>query len=273
MTTFRSALRLACESARQPLQWPTTRGVLAGRWASADGVLVHARVSEPAAEGRPLVFVHGVGVSGRYHLPTPALLAEHNPVYVPDLPGFGLSERPKRLLGLAALADVLLDWLDAEGIDAPVLVANSVGCQVVVQAAITRPERIDALVLQGPTVDSAARSWSGQLARWLASSRHEGFPQLPLMVRDYLDAGIRRTLSTFSLALADRPEDKLPALQQPTLVVRGELDPICSKEWAERVVGLLPNGRSSVLGGVGHTANFSAPHALADEIRAFLHPL
>lgn len=75
------------------------------------------------------------------------------------------------------------------------------------------------------------------------------------MVRDYADAGMRRTIATFRAALADRIEDKLPLVKVPTLVARGERDVIVPQGWAERVAGLLPRGELVVVPGAGHTVN------------------
>ncbi|MGH2618077.1 MAG: alpha/beta fold hydrolase, partial [Thermomicrobiales bacterium] len=60
----------------------------------------------------PIVHVHGFGISGRYLEPTAARLAAHYPTYVPDLPGHGRSEHPRRPLDIAGLADALADYLD-----------------------------------------------------------------------------------------------------------------------------------------------------------------
>jgi len=70
---------------------------------------MHARVSEgPTTEGSPtVVLVHGLVVSGRYMLPTLELLAPAFRVYSPDLPGFGKSEKPPRVLDVAGLSDAL----------------------------------------------------------------------------------------------------------------------------------------------------------------------
>ncbi|UQA91182.1 alpha/beta fold hydrolase [Streptomyces halobius] len=46
------------------------------------------------------------------------------------------------------------------------LLGGSFGCQVAVVAAARHPDRIAGLVLVGPTVDPAARSFVRQLLRW-----------------------------------------------------------------------------------------------------------
>jgi len=58
----------------------------------------------------PVVLVHGLGLSGRYMLPVAERLARHNlQVYLPDLPGFGDSDKPDAALDVSRLADALAD--------------------------------------------------------------------------------------------------------------------------------------------------------------------
>ena len=101
-------------------------------------------------------------------------------------------------------------------------------------------------------MDPAARSLPRQTWRWLRDTVQER-PDPRARLRDYRDAGLRRVLATYRLALRDRVEDKLPGVVAPTLVVRGSDDPIVSQTWAETVAGLLPAGQLVVTGSGAHT--------------------
>jgi pimeloyl-ACP methyl ester carboxylesterase len=228
-----------------------------------------ASTGEPA-EARPAVFVHGIGVASPYMVPTVARLGPHHRSYAVDLPGFGQSDKPRRTLGVEELADALAGWLAAVGIEHPAVVGNSFGCQVVVDLAVRHPERVGRLALLGPTTDPAARTAARQVARWLRTSLHERPSQLPLLLRDYARAGPRRPLQTFRFALRDRVEEKLPRVQAPTLVVRGEKDSIVPQRWAEEIVRLLPRGRLAVIAGAAHAVNYSSPDEVARLLRSFL---
>jgi pimeloyl-ACP methyl ester carboxylesterase len=48
-----------------------------------------------AAIARPVVLVHGIGVSSRYFHPVAARLARFDPVYLVDLPGYGSAPNPR----------------------------------------------------------------------------------------------------------------------------------------------------------------------------------
>jgi 2-hydroxy-6-oxonona-2,4-dienedioate hydrolase len=216
------------------------------------------------------VLVHGLGVSSRYMLPMVRRLAPFGRVWAPDLPGFGRSSNPSRALRLEALTDRLLAWMDEVGIARAVLVGNSVGCQIVAQLAARWPERVQTVVLLGPTMDAGARTRLRQMGRWLAMALREPLSLLLIVALDYLRAGFRRTWRTFLSALADPLEDWLPAIQAPTLVVRGARDRIVSQAWARRIADAVPCGRLVVLPRGAHAVQYDAPDDLLRVLRRFL---
>ena len=225
----------------------------------------------PGPEGaRPIVRVHGLGSSGAYMVPTAKRLAPRAAVYVPDLPGFGRSGRPRRVLGIGELAAALAAWTEAAGLERASFVGNSLGCQVLVELALRRPELVERLILVGPTVDAGARSFVRQLARLACDSVREPVGLVGIVVRDYLWAGPRRVVATGLHALRDPVEEKLPDVRAPTLVVRGSRDCLASQPWAERVAALLPAGRLLVIPASAHAVNYSAPDALAAAVTEFL---
>ena len=85
-----------------------------------------------------------------------------------------------------------------------------------------------------------------------------------------MTCGPRRTFATLRYALEDRIEAKLPRVAVPTLVVRGEKDPIVPQRWAEEVTSLLPNGRLVVIKGAPHATNYDTPTPLVHTILSFL---
>lgn len=232
----------------------------------------HMRVAtgEAVPSARPIVLVHGLVVSSRYMVPLAHELGRTHRVVVPDLPGFGLSDKPERTLDVFELADAIDEWMDALGLESASFVGNSFGCQILAHLAVRHPRRVDALVLQGPTTDASRRSAWGQLKGWLLDGFYEPPSETPILIRDYWDAGLRRFFETFRFMLGDRIEEQLPRIAQRTLVVRGVNDRILSQEWAATVKRLLPDGRLVVLPGLAHAVNFSGPLELARVVRAFL---
>ena len=173
--------------------------------------------------GNPaVVLVHGLVASSRYMVPTAELLAAHYRVYAPDLPGFGKSDKPPRVLNVAELSDFLAAWMGMTGLKSAALVGNSFGCQIIVKLALRHPERVEKAVLQGPTVDPPGRTALRQIGRLLLDGVREPPSLLPIELLDYLHAGFRRPVRTFRYMLEDRIEERLPQMHVPTLVVRGQ---------------------------------------------------
>lgn len=235
------------------------------------GTEVFFRASiEKAPPDRPaVVLVHGLVVASSYMVPTAELLASDFRVFAPDLPGFGESGKPPRVLDISGLADALADWMTATGLSRAALLGNSFGCQIAVECAVRHPQRVSHLILQGPTTDPEARTILGQLRLWLRNARFEP-PTSRTMLHDYWQAGLPRAWSTMRHLMADAIERKLPQVRAPTLVVRGEHDPMVPQRWAEQVTRLLRNGRLVVIPGAAHTLVRFAPGACAEAVRHFL---
>jgi 2-hydroxy-6-oxonona-2,4-dienedioate hydrolase len=234
-----------------------------------DGLRLHARVADDA-DGPDIVLVHGISVSSRYMVPVAHELAAWARVHAVDLPGFGQSDKPPRALDVPELAHALRRWLDAARLDRPAFLANSFGCQVVVELAAGNPERASHLILVGPTIDRHARTPADQIARWALTALRDPFPLHLIVLRDTAASGIRRTWRTFRHALRDGVERKLPSIETPTLVVRGERDPLAPERWCEELAALLPQGRLAVVPGAAHALNWSRPRELDGLVRGFL---
>jgi 2-hydroxy-6-oxonona-2,4-dienedioate hydrolase len=245
------------------------RAELISQYVTAGGWRAHVRVAEHVS-GPPVVLVHGLVISSLYMVPTARVLAPHFPVYAPDLPGFGLSDKPRRVLSVPEHAAWLAEWMAAMGLARAALVGNSFGCQVIAHLAADRPELVFAAVLAGPTIDPHARSAPRQIGRWLADWTLERPSLAPAHVRDYWHAGVPRALATFRLSLQDAIEEQLPRVQAPTLVVRGARDRIVPERWAREAAALLPRGRYAEVPGGPHCVNYTTPDRFVRLIRPFL---
>jgi 2-hydroxy-6-oxonona-2,4-dienedioate hydrolase len=237
-------------------------------WTEVEGARLHARAW--ATGDRPaVVLVHGMVVSSRYLVPIAELLSSRFDVWAPDLPGFGRSDGgiPARP---APLARSLRDWLGARDLTGSSLLGNSYGCSVAAELAMREPDVVDRLVLSSPTTDPTARSLPRLLARFLRESRTQSGEYRRTMRRDYRSAGAKRAAATLRAVLRDRPEERLPYVEVPTLVVRGSEDPIVSPAWAAEVARLLPRGRLVTLEGATHAMVHDTPEPLAAATVDFL---
>lgn len=238
-------------------------------WVDVAGQQMHVRhCGDPL--NPPVVLVHGLAVSSLYMVPLASELGGQYRVLAPDLPGFGYTDGPWRGMGIEELADSLAAFLQEMRLGAPVLVGNSMGCQIVADLAVRHPKLTRAVVLQGPTIDPYGRSTPQQLLRWLITSTIEPTSMGLVLAHDYALCGMRRLLGTFRQAMADRIEDKLPRIEVPAMVVRGSSDRVISERWAREAAELLPRGVLREIPGAAHTINFEAPLELARVVRPFI---
>ena len=221
--------------------------------------------------GRPaggtVVCVHGLGCSHRYFRPVASALADDALVVAPDLPGFGRTNGPARALDVRGLSTALAAWLRATGNGGSVFLANSLGCQIVVDLATHSPELLGPVVLAGPTMDRRARSAPQQIGRLCGDQWKEPLALWGVLAYDYLVCGPRRFAQTFAYSLADPIETKLHHVRVPAIVVRGERDSIVPRAWAREVAEGLPHGRLVEVPKAPHALNWAAPRELADVVR------
>lgn len=238
-------------------------------WAIVNGSPMFHRSSLDAGPDVPaMVHVHGFGISGTYLEPTAALLASRYRTFVPDLPGMGRSIRPEHGLDLPGLASALMSYCDAVGVERPILVANSLGCPIVVEVASTFPERIERAVMVSP----AGGPNNQPLARAIAQMAIDGFREppsmLPIAMRDYMRFGVVQSLSLFRAMTRYPTLERLPHLVVPTLVIAGIRDPLVKIANAPRL-GVVPHIDAVTIPGA-HALNYSNPQLIAELIEAHL---
>lgn len=208
--------------------------------------------------GPPVLFLHGLGASGRYWEAV-AAQGGHYAGVAPDLLGFGWSPKPPDSAydvpaHLAALEPLLEP--------AAVVVGHSTGAVLAAALAASRPTSVRALLLVGLPAfadASSARAGIGRLgllARLTADGRPVArrlchamcrFRPLaiavaPLVIRDLPPAiasdGARHTWASYSRTLAGvvvnhRPLEDIVAARVPTVLLHGSADRTAPVEMVE----------------------------------------
>ncbi|MEW9805433.1 alpha/beta fold hydrolase [Mesorhizobium sp. ZMM04-5] len=120
----------------------------AGRFVEAGGNRVHY---VDAGEGRPIVFVHGLG--GQLHHfrhPTFPLLPGYRLIAL-DRPGSGYSVRSSQATArLPEQAQAVADFIVALGLERPLVVGHSLGGAVALTLALDRPDLVSGVVALAP---------------------------------------------------------------------------------------------------------------------------
>ncbi|WP_338252370.1 alpha/beta fold hydrolase [Dictyobacter halimunensis] len=242
------------------------------KWVRVAGCAMHYRVphQRPDSDRLAIVMVHGLVVSSRYMTPTAEQLAPDYHVYLPELPGFGKSQKPDHYQDLNEMADTLAAWMTTVGLSRAILLGNSLGCQIIARFAIRHPDRIQAAILVSPTMDVRARTAHQEIGRWLVNVLREPVSLYPMVLRDFMEIGFRRFAATFHYGLEDSIEVYLEQMELPTLVVRGTWDTVVPQEWAEYVTQMLPQGKLTIIKRAAHDVNYNSPAELAAAVRSFV---
>ena len=236
-----------------------------------DGLRLRYRRSTGGV-GVPIVHVHGFAISGAYLMPTAERLAARWVNVVPDLPGYGHSQRRARVLDIPDLAVALVAVLDALDIEKAVLVGNSMGCPVGLEVAHAMPERVHRLVLVSPAGGMQNQPLIRALGQLAVDGLRESPRMLPVAVPDYVRFGPINGLRLFGELTRYPSLDRLVHTPVPTLAVLGARDPLIpSADRVREVAGLASEQLAvAVIDKAAHAVNFSHPAELAGTVEAWL---
>jgi pimeloyl-ACP methyl ester carboxylesterase len=143
-----------------------------------NGVRLH---HQRIGEGPDLVMVHGLtGNLAVWHLHMLPVLAEHFNVLTYDLRGHGLSDTPPSGYSADAMAEDLLQLLDALEIERPWIAGHSYGADIALYFALLHPARVrEVIAIEAalPALEQSRRhdGWVGwsYWARALEEAGHE----------------------------------------------------------------------------------------------------
>jgi pimeloyl-ACP methyl ester carboxylesterase len=203
--------------------------------------------------------------------------------------------------GSEAQVELFTRLLDHYGVEKAILVGNSAGGTLAMQAALEHPERVSALILVDPAVYSG-----GGAPQWLKPLL--GTPQMkrlgPLLTRQILSRGSElikmawhdptklpeemraNYLKPFQVenwdkalwefTLASQPAhltERLNALNLPILVITGDDDRIVPTEQSIRLAEELPDAQLEVIAEAGHVPHEEQPLKFMQAVNRFLDQL
>jgi pyruvate dehydrogenase E2 component (dihydrolipoamide acetyltransferase) len=236
----------------------------------------HLRYSKMGDAEAAVILIHGFGGDAERWLFTQQPLAEKATVYALDLPGHGASTKAIADGSVAALAAVVIGFMDALGIERARLIGHSLGGAIALKAAIDHGERVESLALIAPA--GLGREINADYINGFitAGSRKEMKPLLQQLVADpslinralisdmlqykRID-GVTEALGAIAAGFTDGKaqtadlRDGLAALSMPIKVIWGAEDKIIPASHAE---GLPGNVSVDVLSGFGHLVQLEA---------------
>jgi pimeloyl-ACP methyl ester carboxylesterase len=285
--------------AERPDSWPRAREVL------AMGVRTGYLEAGPP-DAPPVILLHGLGATNASMLPLLADLAADHRVLAPDSPGFGVSAAPSSPYSSPWFAAWVEAFQTATHSRGAVLIGNSLGGRIAIEAGLEHPKQVRALVLLTPSpafrrlrqMVPLVRFATPQLARVpLPAMSHrlvvEGirgmFSDPDRLPRPWYDAAADEAVRVmrspahrvafFACARQIYLEeahgrhgfwDRLPGLLPPALFVWGDRDRLVPSSFARHVADALPGSAAIVMEDCGHVPHFEHPLETMAMIRGFL---
>jgi len=237
-----------------------------------------------------VVLIHGAGMDHTiWYLQTRYFAHHGRNVFAVDLPGHGRSEGPL-LESVGAVADWVVDSLDALGVDKAALAGHSLGALIALDCAARHPDRVAALALLGVTprmpvhpelLEAAQKgehkavdlvtAWGYGREAHLGGHRAPGVWMTQTGMR-ILERAPKGALGT-DMAAANAYQDGMDAAAKvacPVRIVGGESDRMTPVKAAGKLAGAIDGAELIVLPRTGHMMMIEAPDATLDAMRTVL---
>ena len=250
-----------------------------------NGYRIHYYALGPES-GRPVLLVHGLGGRAEdWQKLAPYLRKAGYRVYLPDLPGFGKSEKPADFsYSVTDQSKVVVGFMDALGLQQVDLGGWSMGGWIVQLVAANNPDRISRLMLFDSAGLYMRPEWDTKLFTPISPAEIEKLdkrlmphpPKLPdFVARDILRVSrehawiMHRSLDTMLLG-RETTDALLQHLKMPVLIIWGEQDQITPLAEGEKMHTLIPQSQMDVVAGCGHLAPNECAKVIGPEVIRFL---
>lgn len=247
----------------------TNENTLATQRMEIGGYAVDVHMNRPDGHKKAIVFVHGIGVSGRYFFPLARELMDRYRVVIIDLPGYGKTPKPKHVLSITELATIVTKVSRELRLDVPIILGHSMGCQIVAHAVTQSPKLYAKMILLAPTVYANERTLLMQALRLTQDICFEPIRAGVIIFTDYMRMGLYRYLGTCRYMLEDRIEQTLEGCSVSVLFVRGQKDVIVPSAWIRELHELTPSVVCEIAD-APHAVQLDLPKFVADICHEFI---
>lgn len=246
-----------------------------------------AQTAQNLHNNSPIVLVHGLfGSLDNLGILARDLLADHDVIQV-DMRNHGLSPRSDDM-SYPAMAQDLLDTLDANQIEKATFIGHSMGGKAVMALTARAPERIDRLVaIDIAPVDYHVRRHDEIFAaiNAVTSAGVSTRQQAATVMREYLheEGVIQFLLKSFvdgawrfnvPVLWEQYPHivgwETIPAWEHPALFIPGGNSPYVTEAYRDDLLAQFPQAKAHVIAGAGHWVHAEKPDAVLRAIRRYL---
>ncbi|HIB3265172.1 MULTISPECIES: esterase [Citrobacter] len=248
---------------------------------------IRAQSAQNPHNNSPIVLVHGLfGSLDNLGILARDLVADHDIIQV-DMRNHGLSPRSPEM-NYPAMAQDLLDTLDARQIEKAIFIGHSMGGKAVMALTALAPERVERLVaIDIAPVDyhvrrhdeifaainavTDAQSSSRQQAASVMRQHLQEEGVIQFLLKSFVDGEWRFNVPV----LWDQyPHivgwETIPAWEHPALFIPGGNSPYVTEAYREQLLAQFPQARAHVIAGAGHWVHAEKPDAVLRAIRRYL---
>jgi len=248
------------------------------------------RYLESGNSKKTLVLIHGLGASAERWDQVIPLFADEFRVVVPDLVGFGYSDKPLVDYTTEFFSEFLEKFFVASDIKRPNLIGSSLGGQIVAEYATSHSDEIEKLILVSPsgTMKKSTPALDAYIMAALYPNEQSAKNAFELMegaghnVHEKIVNGFveRMRLPNAKLAFmstllgiknSELIISKLQTISVPTLIIWGENDPVIPIHYADSFVSTIRDCRFFRMDSCGHTPYVQYPYAFASRVLEFLN--
>lgn len=241
-----------------------------------------------AGSGRPVLFLHGYTDSWYSHNGVLHDLPAGIRAIVPSQRGHGGTDKPTGRYDLRDFAADAIALLDRLEIERAAIVGHSMGSLIAQDLALSHPDRVTAVVLNGSATTGDNPVLRGMLAetraladpidRAYVAAFQSGTCVGPLGPGMDLERAIDESMKmpahawtgVLEALLAWRQPKPLGDIACPVLVAWGDRDEIFLRPEQDMLLAAIPQARLSVYEGVGHAPHWERPDRFTAEMMAFL---
>lgn len=246
------------------------------------------RYLESGNSDNVMMLIHGLGASAeRWEYVVP-FFNKHFRVIVPDLIGFGFSDKPTVDYTPDFFSEFLKKFMDKLEISNPIMIGSSLGGQITVEY-VAKNNSVKKLILVSPSgvMKSSTPALDAYIMAALypnpdtAKNAFEMMAGSPKEIDQKIIEGFVKRMqlpnakmafmsTLLGLKNADVITEKLSSITIPTLLVWGELDPVIPVKNADAMVSALKNCKFTTMTGSGHTPYVDNPQDFVRIVMEFL---
>jgi len=248
------------------------------------------RYLESGNSKKTLVLIHGLGASAERWEKVIPLFAKHFRVIIPDLIGFGYSDKPLADYTLDFFSSFLEKFFAAANIQHLILIGSSLGGQIVAEYTADHPQNVEKLILVSPSgvMKKSTPALDAYIMAALYPNEQNAKNAFELMESSgkYIDEKIingfieRMKLPNAKLAFmstllglknAKVITLKLQSMVTPTLIIWGANDPVIPIQHADEFIASIKDCRFLRMDNCGHTPYVQDPNSFASLVLEFLN--